>query len=63
VTNTPARLEFHPAWSPQGDRIVFHAFPADLSVPQVYVISPDGTGEAQLTFTGGNSFPDWQPLG
>ena len=65
LTDTPSRIEFYPAWSPQEDRIAFEGCPSSTwpnCASQIYAISPTGGGEVQLTFAGSNRKPDWQPL-
>jgi hypothetical protein len=57
LTNTPTRSEFHPVWSPQGNRIAFEGCAGGAC--QIYVMSAAGTGEVQIA-TG--SFPAWQPI-
>jgi len=55
----------HPAFSPDGTRIVFEApDTVDLSAQLLYVINSDGSGLKQLTF-GRNldRFPAWSPDG
>jgi hypothetical protein len=47
VTNTPARDEVHPVWSPDGSKILFAA--CDGLGCQLYESNPDGSGEQQLT--------------
>lgn len=56
--------EFEPAWSPDGTRIAFTAWPGPLQgAPDIYVMNADGTGTTRLT-TGGDSFsPTWSPDG
>jgi len=63
LTDTPDRVEFFGAWSPQGYRIAFDGcpFPGPGDC-QIYTINPDGFGEVQLTSTGSNTHPDWQAL-
>lgn len=66
--SSPVRLttnplgEVRPSWSPDGERIVFSAYPAgDMNL---YVINADGTGQTQLTHTSGFSdFAAWSPDG
>jgi TolB protein len=49
-----------PAWSPQGDRIVFSHNNLEQKPQQIYVINPDGTGLTRITHTNDDSFaPDW----
>jgi Tol biopolymer transport system component len=59
LTDTTTRDEVWPAWSPQEDRIAFQG--CVTSGCQIYVISAVGGGEVQLTSTGSNGKPDWQP--
>jgi hypothetical protein len=57
---------FDPAWSPDGARIVFGTNVSDASslYVQAFTISPDGSGERQLTTTPGNKFAfAWSPDG
>ena len=67
LTATPSRSEDSPAWSPRGDKIVFHAcFTVSGAFGcQIFVMNADGTGEVQLTSSGFgvvNGNADWQPL-
>src|SRR5262245_36168393 len=48
VTNSPTVEENDPAWSPDGQRIVFTAFPASSSGEQLYIIGADGSNMSQL---------------
>jgi Tol biopolymer transport system component len=49
-----------PAWSPQGDKIVFGHNNLQQKPQQIYVINPDGTGLTRITHTNDDSFlPDW----
>ena len=61
LTTNPAG-EVRPAWSPDGKKIVFSAYPeADINL---YVINADGTGQTQLTRTTGFSEAAvWSPDG
>ena len=67
-TTTRAR---HPDWSPDGARLVFHSdietpCTGGLCDPEVYVVSADGSGEANITNTENNvrdSHPAWSPDG
>ncbi len=47
----------HPAWSPDGEMLVF------TINYQIYTIKTDGTDFRQLTDTGKNLFPAWSPNG
>jgi TolB protein len=61
------RITFHgnynsePDWSPRGDKIVYSSR-RDGGF-QICLISPDGTGEIQLTAEGNNESPKWSPDG
>jgi len=61
------RLTFHgsyntePDWSPRGDKIVYSSQREGRF--QICIISPDGTGDIQLTWKGGNESPKWAPNG
>jgi Tol biopolymer transport system component len=60
-----ARLLAHgsnPAWSPDGSKIVFERTGSDGSSTQIWVMSRDGKHKTQLTDTGTNWSPSWQPL-
>jgi Tol biopolymer transport system component len=61
VTNDPA-LDQEPAWSPDGDHIVFSSNRNGNF--DIYEINVDGTGLTQLTNTPAEDlFPDWGPDG
>ncbi|HYL80887.1 MAG TPA: Tol-Pal system beta propeller repeat protein TolB [Candidatus Acidoferrum sp.] len=49
-----------PRWSPRGDKIVFMC---RAGGNQICLISPDGTGQQQLTTQGNNEDPAWSPDG
>ncbi len=50
----------NPSWSPKGDRILYSRQQAGF---QIYSISPDGSGDTQLTTEGRNENPHWSPDG
>lgn len=51
-----------PAWAPNGRKIAFYSQRTNYG--DLYVIEPDGTGEAPLTSNGlGNAEPAWSPDG
>ena len=49
-----------PAWSPDGSKIAFQTNRDGRD--EIYVMNADGSNETRLTFDGGNTWPDWQPL-
>jgi Tol biopolymer transport system component len=51
--------EFDPSWSPDGRFIAYRSEPHEY--PELWVMTPDGTGQHRLTWDGG--FPDWSPDG
>lgn len=54
------RAAFQPAWSPDGTRIAF----VTLDGKEIFLISPDGTDEVNLTQgLGENDAPAWSPDG
>jgi TolB protein len=61
VTET---AEGHPAWSPDGSRILFDAdYDAD-GFAEIYTIEPDGSNLMRLTSSAANDqFADWSPDG
>jgi Tol biopolymer transport system component len=49
-----------PAWSPEGDKIVFGHNNLHAKPSQIYVMDPDGTDLTRITHTNDDSFyPDW----
>jgi len=54
-----ARLDFFPAWAPDGQRIAF----ATVGQKQIYVMNADGSNEQQLTDQGLCEDPAWSPDG
>ena len=63
LTTTEA-AEDHPAWSPDGSRIIFDAdYDAD-GFYEIYTIQPDGSNLTRLTSNAANDqFADWSPDG
>ncbi len=56
-------IQYQPAWSPDGNRIVYSAGSGPRS-KEIFVIGADGTGEKQLTQNNSNEFtPSWSPDG
>jgi Tol biopolymer transport system component len=48
-----------PAWSPDGQKIVFSRFSAATQQQDIYTVNADGTGLFQITHGGGVDGPDW----
>ena len=53
----------HPAWSPDGTRIVFSGVRGEITQPQLVVITADGSSEFTVRGPQGEADyePDWQP--
>jgi len=61
VTTNPA-LDYSPAWSPDGERLVFISERDDNA--EIYTIRTDGTDLTRLTFSAVfEAFPTWSPDG
>ena len=63
----PARDNLGTSWSPDGQKIAFHAQIGD-ALPQnegIWSVKPDGTGLTQMTHAddSGDGNPDWSPSG
>jgi len=55
-----------PAWSPDGEKIVFASNNGTTETPNydIYVVNKNGTGRTQLTLSGLNEkYPSWNPAG
>jgi uncharacterized repeat protein (TIGR01451 family) len=57
--------DYHPVWSPNGQKIAFTKFDFVAFVEQLYVMNADGSGRQRLTFTSRNEgigyAPAWSP--
>ena len=57
-------VEEHPGWSPDGEHIVYTAFPTEGGNFDLWMINRDGSGKRRLTSTAANEiFPTWHPDG
>jgi Tol biopolymer transport system component len=64
ISVKPAGADDAPAWSPDGQRIVFHSNRHDLHATRrsIYVMNSDGTNVGRLT-TDNDQAPHWSPDG
>ena len=63
LTDTEA-AEDHPAWAPNGSKILFDADYDGDGFYEIYTMNPDGTGVIRLTSNAANDqFADWSPDG
>jgi hypothetical protein len=58
LTNTSEITEWEPAWSPDGQSLVYSSFTAIDG--ELFTVRPDGTGRVDTTING--SQPSWQPV-
>lgn len=69
LTQNASRIDDDPAWSPDGQRIVFTSHDVtdnqlNSVTAEVYVMNTDGTGLTRLTFNGEEErAPSWSPDG
>lgn len=57
---TNGAVDSEPAWSPEGDRIVFSTNRDGLLNFEIYVMNANGTGQTRLTTnTAADASPDW----
>lgn len=64
VAGEPGWNPESPSWSPDGQRIAYHAWSAAELVTQVWVVDADGTNTVKLTSDqdgGTNQWPAWSP--
>ncbi len=60
---TTTGLDDYPAWSADGQRIVFQS-QRDLGLPEIYVMNADGSQQTRLTTNSvGDYVPTWSPDG
>jgi Tol biopolymer transport system component len=63
LTDDPG-TEDQPAWSPDGRRIAYAAFPKEGGSFDLWLVNVDGSGRRRLTTTPANEiFPAWHPGG
>ena len=56
--------DVRPAWSPNGQQIVFHSYRDDARRPEIYVMDADGSDQRRLTHhPGTDAYADWSPDG
>lgn len=61
---TTESAEDHPAWSPDGSKIIFDADYDNEGFYEIYTITPDGSNLTRLTSNAANDqFADWSPDG
>ena len=61
LTDAPSR-DWHPDWSPDGQKIVFTSDRTDNKNPDIFVINNNGTEVRNLTHDNANdNSPDWSP--
>jgi TolB protein len=64
LTGTPLRMEFAPAWSPDGSTIAFQRTKAPFGHGSIWTMAPDGSGQRRLTEIGIDARdPAWSPDG
>jgi TolB protein len=58
---TNSQVDLNPTWSPDGSQIAFESWRDGGN--NLYVMSPDGSGQTRITFEGHESSPAWSPDG
>jgi WD40 repeat protein len=64
VAGEPGWILESPTWSPDGERIAYHAWSASELVTQIWMVNVDGTDPVRLTSEedgGANQWPAWSP--
>jgi eukaryotic-like serine/threonine-protein kinase len=53
--------DLDPSWSPTGKLIAFSSYAREDGLPQIYTMSPDGTGQKRISLKYAEHYPVWTP--